>query len=437
MAGQQDNLENIAVESYARSAGYVMEEYLPILTSRRGKRTMRAMIDDATYAGILFVIGSIFRSIEWTVALPKGGEGDPQAEERREYLNQVLMSDIGMPDDPDSMTTFDDYVQSALDMLPWGYSLISPVLKRREDGLAGIGRFVQISAETVDRWRIEEPLGRVTGVYQESPYNFERILIDRPQFLHFKTRPNKGSPEGYSIFRPSYKSYFRRESLQTTESILAERGTGFPVVIADSKFKEDAIAGDKAAQALVKQLNNIPKNIRTNSQSGLTIFTDNYKDAQGLDTGKPRVNFQFAPPGSSNPVDFREAIRDYDMSIARSVMAQFMFNGSDAGNRALDESQTSTFLKAINGFAEIIAGVTNRQLVRQLWDANGWTDDELQPFVQPVGVDKENLAAMGTFISALTTAGADIFPNPEVRNYLLNLAGVPTESYDAVDSEEL
>lgn len=422
-----------ATESYKRSNGLVLEEYLPALTGDRGKRTMRMMIEDPTYGAVLFVIGSIFRSLQWTVELPKELVGDADAEAKRAYLESVLFDDIGERDDPDSWCTFDDYVQMALSMLPWGYSLIHPVLKKRPDGLAGIGRFIQIAAETVYEWEIEEPLGAVKGVWQESPYTFVNTLIERGHFLHFKTQPYKGSPEGYSIFRPSYKSWYRREALQTTESILAERGTGFPLITADPSIKAEAQGTDARAKVLagvVKQLENIPANVRQNSQSGLLLWTDNYKNPDGTDSGNPRIKFQFAPVGTTNTVNFREAIRDYDMQIARSVMAQFMFNGSDAGNRALDKSQTSTFLKAINGFAEIIAGVTNRQLVGKLWALNGWGDDEFRPYVQPVDVDKANLAEIGQYIKSLTDSGADIFPNPEIRNYLLGLAGVPTGSLD-------
>lgn len=422
-----------ATESYKRSTGLVLEEYLPALTGERGKRTMRMMIEDPTYGAVLFIISSIFRSLQWTVELPKEAIGDADAEMKRAYLQSVLFDDIGTRDDPDSWCTFDDYVQMALGMLPWGYSLIHPVLKKRPDGYAGIGRFIQIAAETVDKWEIEEPLGAIKGVWQQSPFTFSNVLIERPDFLHFKTQPYKGSPEGYSIFRPSYKSWYRREALQTTESILAERGTGFPVIIADPSIKAESLGTDARSKVLagvVRQLENIPANVRQNSQSGLLLWTDNYKNPDGTDTGNPRIKFEFAPVGTTNQVNFREAIRDYDMQIARSVMAQFMFNGADAGNRALDKSQTSTFLKAINGFAEIIAGVTNRQLVGKLWALNGWGDDEFRPYVQPVDVDKANLAEIGQYVKSLTDSGADIFPNPEVRNYLLNLAGVPTESFD-------
>ena len=116
------------------------------------------------------------------------------------------------------------------------------------------------------------------------------------------------------------------------------------------------------------------------------------------------------------------------MSIARSVMSQFMFNGSDSGNRALDESQTSTFLKAINGFAEIIAGATNRQLVQKMWQLNGWDLDEYRPYVAAVNVDKANLAELGQFVQSLGAAGATIFPNEAITEHLLSLAGLPTES---------
>jgi len=431
-------MADIAVESYKRSSGYVLEEYLPALIGTNGKRTMRLMIDDPTYGAVLFILGVFFRSMQWSVELPKELVGDADAETRRAYLEDVLMRDIGTKDDPDSLATFDDLVAMALDMCPWGYSLVNPVLKKRPDGLVGIGRLIQIAAETVDEWIYDEATGKVTGVKQQNPATYVITPIEREYFLHFKTNPAKGSPEGRSIFRASYKSWKRREALQTTESILAERGTGFPVIIADPKIKEQSIGETAAAKVwaqTVSQIESIPKNVRMNSQSGLTLWTDNYKNPDGTDTGNPRVQFQFAPVGTTNTVQFREAIRDYDMQIVRSVIAQFLFNGSDSGNRALDSSQTSSFLRAIMGFAEIIATVVNRQLVTRLWTANGWEIDNTMPRVTPSPLDKSNLEEIGSYIQKLTAAGATIFPNPEIEKYLLTLADVPVDSIG--EDEEL
>ena len=121
------------------------------------------------------------------------------------------------------------------------------------------------------------------------------------------------------------------------------------------------------------------------------------------------------------------------MDIARSVMAQFMFNGSEAGSRAQDESQTSTFMKAINGFAETIAGVLNRQLVTKMWALNGWQEDDFMPYVSSGGIDKADLTKIGSYIQSLSAAGAPIFPNDELVGHLMELAGLP---YDAEAREE-
>ena len=422
---EQDNY--IAVESYSRSMGNVTEEYLPSLIGSEGKRVMRQLIDDSTYGGILFVLGATFRSIDWQIQLPEQVQDDERYEEKRAYLEHALFHDIGDIKDPSSFATFDDMVQMALDMFPWGYSLISPVFKKRADGLVGIGRLIQIAPETVYEWKIQEPLGNVTGVFQERPATWGNHFIEAKDYLHFKTQPWKGSPEGRSLFRASYKAWYRREKFQTTESILYERGTGFPVLTYDANIKRDALNGDKFAMAQVKAFEAIPSKVRQNEKSGLAIATDYFRNPDGTMSNVPRVKFEFSPVGTTNNVDARATIRDYDLAIARSVMAQFMFNGSDSGNRALDQSQTSTFLKAINGFAEIIAGVVNRQLVTKMWAMNGWSKDDYMPFVAPTNIDKANLEEIGRFIQSLSGAGAAIFPNEEVTRHLMNLAGIPFE----------
>lgn len=427
--------EFIAVESYSRVDGWVTDEYLPQLTSTQGKRTMRVMLDDATFSGIMFILRAVFRGVEWSVVLPEDVKDDDTYEEKRQYLEHALFHDIGDPKQHDSFATFDDLVQIGLDMLPWGYALMSPWFKKRPDGYVGIRRLIQIAPETVHKWEIEKPLGNVTGVIQERPETFKYQTIPATDYIHFKTEPYKGSPEGRSIFRGAYKSWYRRDKLQQTESILAERGTGFPVVYYHRELVTNANKGDKAAAASLKAIQGLPKKIRQNEESGLSIAFDYLRDPDGRITPNKDIEFQFSPVSTTNQVEMRAAIKDYDFAIARSVMAQFMFNGSETGNRALDKSQTSTFLKAVNGFAEIIAGVINRQLITKMWALNGWSDDEYMPFVVPANIEKASLEEVGRYVQSLANSGAPIFPDEQVTEYLMNLAGIPF-SQERAESEE-
>lgn len=427
--------EYIAVESYSRVDGWVTEEYLPQLTSLQGKRTMKVMLDDATFSGIMFILRAVFRGVEWTVALPEDAKDDEQYEEKRRYLEHALFHDIGDYRDPTSFATFDDMVQMALDMLPWGYALISPWFKKRPDGYVGIRRLIQIAPETVYEWQIEEPLGNVVGVIQERPATFKDQPIPSTDYIHFKTEPYKGSPEGRSVFRGAYKSWYRRDKLQQTEAILAERGTGFPVVYYNRELVTKANNGDKAAAESLKAIRTLPSKIRQNEQSGLSIGFEYMRDADGKLTSNKDIEFEFSPVSTTNQVDMRAAIKDYDFAIARSVMAQFMFNGSETGNRALDKSQTSTFLKAVNGFAEIIAGVINRQLVTKMWAMNGWSDDDYMPFIVPSNIEKASLEEVGRYVQSLASSGAPIFPDEQITEYLMNLAGIPW-SQERAESEE-
>lgn len=426
-----DEFQPVCVRGYERSGGLVTDEFLPPLKTFRGKKTLRQMTDNCpTIGSVLFAINNIFRSVEWTVNLPQELQGEEIAEERRAYFEQALFQDIGDPDDMDTWSSWDDFIQNALTMLPWGHSEINPVFKKRDDGLVGVAEFILIAQESLYEWDIDEPSGKIKGLWQQHPNGgMADIYVPREQFIHFKASPFKGSPEGRSILRTSYKPWVRRENLQTTEAILAERGTGFPVVTADSSIREESLGVGPAAEAAkktVKELESLPKNVRQNSQSGMVLWTDYFRNADGTLSNIPKVKFDFAPVGNANRVDLDRAITRYDMAIARSMLAQFIFNGSgETGSRAMDESQQGLFLQAINGWLETLAGVINRQLVAKMAKMNGW-DDEFLPFVSYVSLDKANLTEIGAFIRDLSQSGAGIFPNQEITEYLLSLAGLPT-----------
>lgn len=433
-----DEFNPVAVRGYERAGGLVLDEFLPPLRTYRGKLTIRQMTDNCpTIGAVLFAINNIFRSVEWTVDLPEELIGDEAAEEQRDYLEHTLFTDIGDPNDMDTWSSWDDFIQNALTMLPWGHAEINPVFKKRDDGRVGISEFILIAQESLYQWDIVEPSGNVKGLWQQHPYGGPMLYVPRENYLHFKASPFKGSPEGRSILRTSYKPWRRRENLQTTEAILAERGTGFPVVTCDSQILEDSKGTGPAAEAAkqtIKMLEKIPKNVKINSQSGMVLYTNNYKNQDGTDTGNARVKFEFAPVGTTNPIDIRMAIRDYDMSIARATLSQFLFNGSgETGSRAMDESQQGMFLRAINGWLETLSGVINRQLIAKMWKLNGMEDAEFMPYVSYTSLDKADLAEIGSFIRELSAAGAPIFPNEEITEYLLNLAGLPTNEMSNSD----
>ncbi len=429
MADEFDNTNVMAVESFTRNSGYVLEEYLPELQGEQWKYVVRTMIEDSTYGAIMFIIRSIFRSRAAMIRMPEGTDGDPELEMQRDYLETALFHAIGDDVDTDSQMSFDDLISMVIDdLLPWGFATIHPKFERRDDGLAYIKRLIQISPDTVERWDIEEPIGIIRGLYQRSHYDWQLRLVPRDQFIHFRTEMSKGNPQGRSIFRSSYKSFQRREKLQTTEAILAERGTGFPLVTCDADFLRKANGPNATAadKKIIAQIQDIPKNVRMNSQSGAVIYTDYFRDVAGNPTSIPKIKFEFSPVGATNKVDYREAIRDYDLNILRSCMAQFAANGTlRGGSRAMDESQTDTFMKAVNGFSELMCSVINRQLVSRMWELNGWDTKVERPYVMMDAIEVKDLTKIGSLLSSMAGAGAQLFPNEDLTNELLDMMGLP------------
>ena len=80
------------------------------------------------------------------------------------------------------------------------------------------------------QWEYDDE-DNLIGMTQMPPPNFGLYTIPLEKAIHFRTRSRKGNPEGRSILRNAYRSWYFKKGIQEFEGIGIERDlAGIPMV---------------------------------------------------------------------------------------------------------------------------------------------------------------------------------------------------------------
>lgn len=425
------------------SHGFVYDEFLLKLIGDKGRKVYREMRDnDAIVSAILFAVEMLLRAVDWRV-------------ESDEELNEDDMEDAsadGIPTTPedavawlescffkDMSHTFDEFVSVILSMLQFGWQYTEVVYKRRmgpdslssstrsihEDGLIGIRKLADRSQETLDRWEIDDS-GGVVGMWQQPPLGGVRRFIPIEKAMLFRPHPFKGSPEGRSVLRASYRSWYFLKNLQEIEAIAIERElNGLPVAYIPNAVLNGTDETSKTATAAYKKM---VRDIKFNEQGGVVLPSDLYADQDGKLSSSRMVTLELLNAGGTRAIDINKTIIRYQQDIARTILADFIMLGSgDKGSFALSKDKTGMFTRALSGWLESIASIVNRHLIPKLWKINNF-DKSIMPHLTPGNIEPVDLEKLSAFVERLSRAGAPLFPDDALENNLRELGGLPEKT---------
>ena len=415
----QPGLEEIGNSGLKEFAGQIAEEPLLRLRGRLGRRIFNEMrLNDDAVGALLYAITMILRQVTWFVEPP---DEDAESLARAEFYESVL---------DDMSHSWSSFISETLTMLPFGWAYFEIVWKFRhgkqdrpgtsskfDDGLLGVRKLALRGQDTLQKWIFDDE-GGIQGMKQQSvvlPIPIEKALL-------FRNTHEKNNPEGLSILRPAWRSWYFKKKLQELEAITVEReGAGYPIAWIDSEIMHSTEAADVK---IVNDTQEIVTNIRRDELEG-AVFPLSYDE-----NGKKRFDLTLLKSGGGRQIDIGPIIQRYDRAITRSALADFlMFGGGDSsGNRSLGESRTTLFETALNATLDEIESVLNRHLVPRLAEFNGWTG--ALPEYRHMEVRTIDLAGVAELIKALTVSGASIFPSPEIENALLDAAGLPERMPD-------
>lgn len=402
-----------------RYGGTFYEEFLRELRGKKGIETYREMAEnDDTIGAILFAVEMLIRQASWNV---EPGGDTPKDKEAAEFVEQCMH---------DMQDTWTDTISEILSFLTYGWSFHEIVYKRRmgktrdqktrskyNDGLIGWRKLPIRAQETLYQWEYDDE-DNLIAMTQLPPPNYGLITIPMDKAMLFRTKSRKGNPEGRSILRNAYRSWYFKRRIQEYEGIGIERDlAGLPVFTAP----EDIAIWDEDDPDMVK--------LRT----GMEAMVQKIRVDELAGIVKPHgFEFELLNSGGSKQFDTNAIIQRYDTGMAMTVLADFIFLGhQQVGSFALSSDKTELFSMAIGAYLDIICETFNSQGIPQLIDVNGSHFDGITDYPKLAHGDVENadIQKLAAYIKDMTGVGI-LVPDDGLEDYVREAAGLPERTSD-------
>lgn len=349
--------------------GQVQADFLRQLRGKEAYKVYNEMrLNSPIVGALLAAIEQSVRGAQWNYVSDQG-EGDA----RVELLNRAR----------DNMSiSWNDHISEALTMLPFGFALFEIVYERGEDGGILWRKFAPRGQDTVDRW-VMDANGGLLGMVQRAAPDYKEVEIPIEKLLLYRTRVERGNPEGRSILRNAYTSYYYLTNIQQVEGIGIERDlAGIPVITLPEGANGDETDTTSEAYKAAK----IVRNIRRDQAEGLVLPFG--------------MTFELASTGGSRQFDTNAIVARYESRILMSTLTQFLMLGQDkVGTQALSQDQTEFFTKAANHIADILAEAHTKFAMPRLLALNGMEAEGIRLEHTPVG-DVDTVQLMDALMKA-------------------------------------
>ena len=410
-----------------RYGGIIYEEFLQELQGRKGIEAYREMSDnDDVIGAILYAIEMLVRQTTWTV---EPGGSTPADREAAEFVQSCM---------DDMQSTWVDTVSEILSFLTYGWSFHEIVYKRRmgntrdirtrskfSDGLIGWAKLPIRAQETLYQWEYDDA-DNLVGMTQMPPPDFGLFTIPLSKGMLFRTRSRKDNPEGRSILRNAYRSWYFKRRIQEIEGIGIERDlAGLPVIHAP----EGIDIWDETMEDYTRiraGMESMVKSIRRDEMEGVVL-------PHGFE-------LELLSTGGTRQFDTNAIIGRYDTRIAMTVLADFIFLGHQQnGSWALSSDKTELFAMACGAYLDIIAETVNSQGIPNLIDINGehFAGITDYPKLTHGDIEDADIAKVSAFIKDMVGIGV-LIPDESIEDYVRQIGSLPerTRTEDVREMDE-
>ena len=398
--------------------GVIRDDILPELAGAEGRKRLRFMREqDPVVGAILFAIEMLMRNVDWSV---NPADDSAEAEAQAQFVEECRT---------DMSVSWADLMSDIVSFMPFGWAWFETIYKLRggdtdngrtrsryDDGKLGWRKFDIRAQETLARWEFDED-GGIAAMVQQPPPSYQQIVIPIERSLLFRTSAARGNPEGRSVLRNAYRPWYYKSRIENIEGIGIERDlAGLPVAIVPAEMLASD-AGEKERLAL-ETIRTVLRNIRRDEQEGI-IFPGEWEDGHNI------FELKLLSTGGTRQFDTDKTISRYDQRIAMTLLADFILLGHETvGSFALSSNKTALFSMAIGAFLDHIAAVFNQHAIPRLLRLNGM-DTSLTPELAHGDIEDTDLGQLGTYLQALGAAGFPLFPNPDLEQHLMDVAGLP------------
>ncbi|MNB67103.1 hypothetical protein D3C75_135860 [compost metagenome] len=408
----------MGVSGLDRDYGRVYEEFLTQLRYPQAARIYKEMADnDATIGAILYMSEQLIKKAGWSVEDASDSPADKAAGDfLRECMNDMRMS-------------WDNTISEILSMFTYGFSFHEVIYKRRlgpdasnsqnrsefNDGRIGWSGFPVRAQSTLDKWVFDDQ-GYIQAFVQHSPPHWKHVEIPLSKGLLFRTRVSRDNPEGRSLLRNAYRSWYFKKRIEEIEGIGIERDlAGLPMITPPAETN----LWDSEDPMMVRYLANaqsIVRNVRRDKSEGIVLPAG--------------WNFSLLSTGGSRQFDTNGIINRYDNRIAITMLADIVMMGGDkVGSFALGEVKKSLLAASLEAQIQNIADVFNKFAIPKLFRYNYFPGITALPKIVPGEVETPDVKEMAFLLRA---AGLNIKKDLPLMNLVRRLI-----SLDPIEQEQL
>lgn len=453
VGGGQPGFDTYGISGLTRygTISRVYEEFLRELQGPQGMKSYREMVDNCPIVGaIMFAAMHLCRKVSFKF---KPVNSSPEARDVANFVGSCIFDDMN--------SSWPDTLSEILTMLPFGWAAMEFRMKRRmgmdnivgtlmppdlgsqevggvgykerlphsrfKDGRVGFRDWGLRSQETLFMWEFDEDSNAVVLQQMAPPdYRIRRIPLSKT-FL-FRTQVAKNNPEGRSVLRNAWTSYYMKKNLQVFEGIGVERDlAGYPMIQIEKPDMSNNLpvpdiwnTKDSDMVALLATMKKIVRSVRRDEQEGIVMPW--------------WAKFSLVSTGSRRSFDTNAIIGRYDQRIAMSMMADFIMLGHEAvGSKALAATKISLFTSALSSFLDVVKAIIDRQATPMLLQFNG-IPQELAPQLEHGDVESINIQELGDFISKLAGTGFNPLSGFDAQKAVMEAARLPTT--DIVDPND-
>lgn len=411
--------------------GRILEECKTELRFPQCVQTFKTMAKDATISPALDYVESLMAQVPWRVKIPEGYENT--LKDKALYLTQCMND---MEDQ-----TWRQFIKSVSTFHRFGFGLHEIVLRERRDtegsryndGLVGIKCLPQLSQDSILSWEykpdgkeldgikqtIYKPQGTEVKAYTPDEFKLDQfVFIKKEKLLHFKNTSTKTNPEGASPLVGCYLAWKYKSELEKYQAMgIAGDVRGLKALYIPQQYmSSNASDEDKETYEHFKK---VIQGLQLGEQSG--IILPNVHDEKG----NKLFELDVLSVMGQKAYDVTTIIQNYRNEILSSLAAtQLGLGQGGSGSFSLAETLQDITNVVVKSRLVEIQDVINHNLVRKLFELNGW-DTTVMPEIVFGDLVKPSLDDLGKFVQRVGSQGL-LSRKPETVNWIAEQAGMPT-----------
>lgn len=391
------------------------------------------MSKDGAIAPAIELVESMIARVPWHVTIPDGYE--EELKDKKVFLEQVMN---------DMETPWYQFIRQLVNFNTYGFSAHEIILRYRrkedgskfDDGFVGVRDLPPRSQSSITRWKFNKKDDSILGMYQSQQVvnefelgnsvrwgslteedNVKEKFMPRSKFLLFRVNPEKNSPIGKSPLVGAHTAWKYKVAYQEMEaSGVVQETNGLKVLYMPAKYmSKDATPEDRATYEAYQVVLN---QMEVGKSSGmiLPLITD--------ERGNKLFELKVENVTGKSSFDIDAIVRRYTLEVLTSLFADFLSLGSSGGGSfSLAESKMDVIQTVIEARLNEIKSQINHQLVRTIFEYNGWPTD-VMPVIDYGEISKYSLDDVSKWVQRIKATG--MLPrNKETVNWVLGTAKVP------------